>query len=94
MQASFSVPYATEYNSTETPDIPIQGITNTYGASTYYAHENGTDQVKGSGTTSIDSFINLEITILQTLETLQISEEMVNSLCLLKDLYLILKCCK
>jgi len=53
----FNVPYATEYNSTETPNIPIQGITNTYGASTYYAHEVGTDQVKGSGTTAIAAFI-------------------------------------
>ena len=35
----------------------IQGITNTYGASTYYAHETGTDQVNSSGTTSIDAYI-------------------------------------
>jgi len=54
----FSVPYATEYNSTATPVFPdILGITNTYGASTYYAHEVGTDQVNSSGTTSINAFI-------------------------------------
>jgi len=53
----FDVPYATEYNSTATPNFAIQGITNTYGASTYYAHETGTDQINSSGTTSINAFI-------------------------------------
>jgi hypothetical protein len=53
----FDVPYATEYNSTATPNFPIQGITNLYGASTYYAHETGTDQINSSGTTSINAFI-------------------------------------
>ena len=53
----FDLPYATEYNSTATPNFPIQGITSKYGASTYYAHETGTDQVNSSGTTSIDAFI-------------------------------------
>jgi len=53
----FNVPYATEYNKTATPNFDIQGITNLYGASTYYAHETGTDQVNSSGTTSINAFI-------------------------------------
>ena len=53
----FDVPYATEYNKTATPNISIQGVTNANGASTYYAHETGTDQVNSSGTTSIDAFI-------------------------------------
>jgi hypothetical protein len=54
----FDVPYATEYNSSGTPVFAdILGITNTYGASTYYAHEVGTDQVNSSGTTSINAFI-------------------------------------
>ena len=54
----FNAPYATEYSSTSTPLFPdILGITNTYGASTYYAHEVGTDQVNSSGTTSINAFI-------------------------------------
>jgi len=53
----FDVPYATQYNSTTTPNFAIQGITNTYGASTYYAHETGTDQINSSGTTSINAFI-------------------------------------
>ena len=54
----FDVPYATEYNSTSLPVFSnILGITNTYGATTYYAHEVGTDQVNSSGTTSINAFI-------------------------------------
>jgi len=56
-QGLFDLPYATEYNSTALPNFPIQGITATYGASIYYAHETGTDQVNSSGTTSIDAFI-------------------------------------
>jgi hypothetical protein len=53
----FDLPYATKYDSTSLPNFPIQGITAKYGASTYYAHETGTDQVDSSGTTSIDAFI-------------------------------------
>jgi len=57
-QGVFNLPYATEYNATTTPIFSrISGITNTYGASLYYAHETGTDQVNSSGTTSIDAFI-------------------------------------
>jgi len=56
-QGVFDLPYATEYNKTATPNFPIQGITNTYGASTYYAHETGTDQINSSGTTSINAYI-------------------------------------
>ena len=54
----FNAPYATEYTATATPVFPsILGITNLYGASIYYAHETGTDQVNSTGTTSIDAFI-------------------------------------
>jgi len=56
-QGLFDLPYATEYDSTSLPNFPIQGITATYGATTYYAHETGTDQVNSSGTTSIDAYI-------------------------------------
>jgi hypothetical protein len=56
-QGVFDLPYATEYNRTGTPNFAIQGVTNTYGASTYYAHETGTDQINSSGTTSINAFI-------------------------------------
>ena len=53
----FDHPYATEYNKSALPNFSIQGITTKYGASTYYSHEVGTDQVNSSGTTSIDAFI-------------------------------------
>jgi hypothetical protein len=56
-QGVYDLPYATDYNKTALPNFPIQGITAKYGASTYYAHEVGTDQVNSSGTTSIDAFI-------------------------------------
>jgi hypothetical protein len=57
-QGVFNKPYATDYNSTETPVFPdILGITNKYGASIYYAHEVGNDQVNSTGTTSINAFI-------------------------------------
>ena len=54
----FDKPYATDYVDTGTPVFPtILGITNKYGASIYYAHEVGNDQVNSSGTTSINAFI-------------------------------------
>ena len=56
-QGLFDLPYATDYDSTAVPNFPIQGITATYGASIYYEHEKGVDQVNSSGTTSIDAFI-------------------------------------
>ena len=56
-QGVFDLPYATEFNKTATPVFDIQGITNTSGASTYYEHEKGTDQVNASGTSSINAFI-------------------------------------
>ncbi len=56
-QGVYDLPYATEYSTTATPSFDIKGVTNINGASTYYAHEVGTDQVNSSGTTSIDAFI-------------------------------------
>ena len=54
----YNLPYATDYDSTATPVFDnISGITNLYGASIYYAHELGDDQVNSSGTTSINAFI-------------------------------------
>ena len=53
----FDNPYATEYIDNATPSFPIQGITNTFGASTYYSHEVGTDQVKNGTATAIAAFI-------------------------------------
>ena len=47
----FDNPYATEYNTTTVPNFPIiQGVTNTNGATTLYAHEKGTNQVTADGT--------------------------------------------
>ena len=57
-QGVFSLPYATDYETTSIPAFDeISGITNKYGASIYYAHEIGTDQVNSSGTTAIAAFI-------------------------------------
>jgi hypothetical protein len=57
-QGVFNLPYATEYDDSTAPVFPeILGITNKYGASIYYAHETGTDQINSTGTTSIDAFI-------------------------------------
>lgn len=53
----FDNPYATEYNASGTPNFPIQGITNRFGATTYYSHEDGTDQVENGTTTAIPAFI-------------------------------------
>jgi hypothetical protein len=57
-QGVFNKPYATDYENTTTPVFPdILGITSKYGASIYYAHETGNDQVNSSGRTSINAFI-------------------------------------
>jgi len=57
-QGVFIKPYATDYEATTAPVFPdILGITNLYGASIYYAHETGNDQVNSSGRTSINAFI-------------------------------------
>ena len=52
-------PYATKFNSTGTPTFPtIQGVTNVNGASIYYAHEVGNNEVDSTGTkTAIPAFI-------------------------------------
>jgi hypothetical protein len=55
----YSNPYATEFTGTGTPNFPtIQGVTNINGASTYYAHEVGNNEVDGVGNkTAIEAFI-------------------------------------
>jgi hypothetical protein len=52
-------PYATKFNATGTPTYPtIQGVTNVNGASTYYAHEIGNNEVSSTGVkTAIPAFI-------------------------------------
>jgi len=55
----FDNPYATQFNSTGTPTFPIiQGVTNVNGASTYYEHEVGNNEVDSAGNkTAIPAFI-------------------------------------
>ena len=51
--STYAVPYATEYTTTNTPSLPIlSGATNTFGASLYYAHEVGSNEVDLNGTTT------------------------------------------
>jgi hypothetical protein len=62
----FTEPYATNYvgkdesgtnDPSDTPLFPISGITNKYGATVYYEHETGTDQINSTGTSAIAAFI-------------------------------------
>jgi len=57
--STYDVPYATEYSSTGTPTIAnISGATDTFGASTYYAHEVGNNEVALNGAeTAIPAYI-------------------------------------
>ena len=51
--STYDVPYATEYDSTATPTIAnLSGATNTFGSTTYYAHEVGNNQIALDGTES------------------------------------------
>jgi len=56
---TYDLPYATKYNKTGTPTFPtINGVTNSNGASIYYAHETGTNEVDTQGNeTAIPAFI-------------------------------------
>ena len=55
----YDVPYKTSFDLTGVPTFPvIQGVTSTNGASTYWAHETGTDQVIVNGaTTAIRAYV-------------------------------------
>jgi hypothetical protein len=51
--STYDVPYATEYSSTGTPSFSnLSGATNTFGATTYYAHEVGNNEIALDGTES------------------------------------------
>ena len=51
--STYDVPYATEYDSTAIPTISnISGATNTFGSTTYYAHEVGNNEIALDGTES------------------------------------------
>ena len=50
---TYDNPQATEYALTGTPSFPtINGVTNTFGATTYYAHEEGTNKIDLNGAAS------------------------------------------
>ncbi len=55
----FDNPYATEYNASGTPNFPIiNGVTNINGATTYFAHEVGNNEVAFDGSElAIPAFI-------------------------------------
>ena len=55
----YDVPYATEFESTAVPTFPtVQGVTNINGATVYYAHEVGVNEVDALGNkTAIPAFI-------------------------------------
>jgi hypothetical protein len=56
---TFDLPYATQYNRTGTPTFPtINGVTNIYGSSKYWAQETGVNEVDASGNaTAIAAYI-------------------------------------
>jgi hypothetical protein len=56
---TYDTPYATEFYRTDVPTFPvINGATNTFGASKYWAHEVGVNEVDASGNaTAIPSYI-------------------------------------
>jgi hypothetical protein len=56
---TFDKPYATKWTSTVVPTFPIiNGVTNTYGASEYYEHETGVNEVSALGVkTAIPAYI-------------------------------------
>ncbi len=57
--STYDVPYATEYDSTAIPTISnISGTTNTFGSTTYYAHEVGNNEIALNGAeTAIPAYI-------------------------------------
>jgi hypothetical protein len=56
---TYDKPYATQWSSTGVPTFPtINGVTNTYGATTYYEHEKGVNEVSYAGVkTAIPAYI-------------------------------------
>ena len=56
---TYNLPYATEFTTTGTPSFPeVQGVTNRYGSSQYWAQETGNNEVDSVGaTTAISSYI-------------------------------------
>ena len=57
--STYPVPYATEYDATGTPSFPtLQGATNTFGATTYFAQEVGINKIDlNKNATAIAAFV-------------------------------------
>tara|TARA_R100001079_G_scaffold101335_1_gene66247 strand:- start:459 stop:2594 length:2136 start_codon:yes stop_codon:yes gene_type:complete len=57
--STYPVPYATEYSATGTPTFPtLQGATNTFGATTYFAQEVGINKIDlNKNATAIAAFV-------------------------------------
>jgi len=57
--STYPVPYATEYSATGTPSFPtLQGATNTFGATTYFAQEVGINKIDlNKNATAIAAFV-------------------------------------
>jgi len=56
---TYALPYATEFTTNGTPTFPtINGVTNTFGSTRYWAHETGNNELYEDGTsTAIQAFI-------------------------------------
>jgi len=56
---TYALPYASQFTSNGTPTFPtINGVTNTFGSSKYWAHETGVNEVDANGNaTAITSYI-------------------------------------
>jgi len=56
---TYGLPYATQFTTNGTPSFPvINGVTNTYGSTKYWAHETGVNEVDANGNESaITSYI-------------------------------------
>jgi hypothetical protein len=70
---TYDLPYATEFYRTDVPTFPvINGATNTFGASKYWAHEVGVNEVDANGNaTAIPSYIqsgDYDITATRTMQ--------------------------
>jgi hypothetical protein len=57
--STYSLPYATQYTTDSTPTFPtINGVTNIYGSSKYWAQETGVNEVDASGNaTAIAAYV-------------------------------------
>jgi hypothetical protein len=51
---TYALPYATQFTTNGTPTFPvINGVSNTYGSSKYWAHETGVNEVDANGNASV-----------------------------------------